>query len=336
MDRCRLYLKIEKGIPLEDHEARLLGDVIREELKFFVRNNILPTPKNYEKWFYVFCNVLEKGQLPSDSELVDIYHSMYYNEKISDVSFDMELALNILSNLVKEFHILIKEHRDYANKKEEELSIIEKEVSNESNLAPLILELLTHIRDIKTQNDKFISKIEEQQQIIRELRERLESAEAEANIDYLTNTFNRRSFERALKEVFEEYREKGTPFSLVIIDLDGFKKINDLYGHSAGDIVLKRVAYLLRQSLRAKDILARWGGDEFAVLMPRTKKDHAAIVAERLKRALECIDIVIEGNKVQLSFSYGVVESEDRFSSLEEMIKEADELMYKHKRSKVS
>lgn len=60
------------------------------------------------------------------------------------------------------------------------------------------------------------------------------------------------------------------------------------------------------------------------------------IVAERLKRALECIDIVIEGNKVQLSFSYGVVESEDRFSSLEEMIKEADELMYKHKRSKVS
>ncbi len=123
-------------------------------------------------------------------------------------------------------------------------------------------------------------------------------------------------------------KKRQAIFSLVLIDLDGFKRVNDLYGHSVGDLVLRRIAFLLRQNLRAKDI------DEFAILMPGTKKEQAIAVAERLKRAVEDLEIIVEGEKVSLSFSYGVVESEDRFSSLEEMIKEADYLMYHQKKSK--
>ncbi len=335
MKNCELYQKITRGLPLNDDEVKLLGDIIREELKFLVRNNILPTPRNYERWFLVFCHSLEKGKLPSDAELVEIYQTIYNGEKISDVKFDVEITLEVLSKLMEEFHRLIKEHKEYADKKEEELSNIEKKAI-ESELTPLILELLMHIRDIKFQNEKFLRRIEEQQHMIEELKERLEQAETEANIDYLTNTFNRRSFERALKEAFEEYKKRQALFSLVLIDLDGFKRVNDLYGHSAGDLVLRRIAHLLRQSLRAKDILARWGGDEFAVLMPSTRKERAIAVAERLKKAVEDLEVVVEGKKVSLSFSYGVVESEDRFSSLEEMIKEADDLMYKQKKNKNS
>ncbi len=333
MEKCNLYSKVMRGMPLSDSEVKLLGEIIREELKFLVRNNILPTPRNYERWFLVFCHSLEKGKLPSDAELVEIYHSIYDGEKISDVKFDVETTLEVLSKLMEEFHKLIKDQKEYTDKKEEELSNIEKRAI-ESELTPLILELLMHIRDIKAQNEKFLKRIQEQQHMIEELKERLEHAEAEANIDYLTNTFNRRSFERALKEAFEEYKKRNSLFSLILIDLDGFKKINDLYGHSVGDLVLRRIAHILRQSLRARDILARWGGDEFAVLMPGTRKEQAIRVAERLKKTLEDLEITVEGERVRLSFSYGVVESEDRFSSVEEMIREADELMYQQKKSK--
>ncbi|QID34078.1 GGDEF domain-containing protein [Pampinifervens florentissimum] len=335
MNKCELYSKITRGLPLNDNEVKLLGEIIREELKFLVRNNILPTPRNYERWFLVFCHLLEKGKLPPDAEIVEVYQTIYKDEKISDVKFDVELTLEVLGKLMEEFHRLIKEHKDYADKKEEELSHIEKKAI-ESELTPLILELLMHIRDIKAQNERFLKRIEEQQHMIEELKERLEQAETEANIDYLTNTFNRRSFERALRESFEEYKKRQAIFSLVLIDLDGFKRVNDLYGHSAGDLVLRRIALLLRQNLRAKDILARWGGDEFAVLMPGTRREQAIAVAERLKKAVEDLEVVVEGEKVSLSFSYGVVESEDRFSSLEEMIKEADYLMYHQKKSKNS
>ncbi|MCS6957650.1 MAG: GGDEF domain-containing protein [Aquificaceae bacterium] len=325
-----------RGLPLKDEEVKLLGDIIREELKFLVRNNILPTPKNYEKWFTVFCLVFEnKGKIPSDAELIEIYQSLHTGERISDIKFDVEITLEVITNLIKDFQVLLKEHKEYASRKERELSDMESELS-QSELAPLLLDILMHIKDIKAQNEKFLKKIEEQQHIIEELRMRLEQAESEANIDYLTNTFNRRSFERALAEAFEEYKRRNALFSLVLIDLDGFKKINDLYGHSVGDVVLKRVAHLFRQSLRAKDILARWGGDEFAILMPGTRKEQAKGVAERLKNSLEEMEIIVNDERLRLSFSYGVVEAEEKYTSLEDMIKEADELMYQNKRGKNS
>ena len=108
-----------------------------------------------------------------------------------------------------------------------------------------------------------------------------------------------------------------------------------MYGHSVGDMVLARVAFFLRKSLRARDILARWGGDEFAVLMPNTTREQAICVAERLKRKLEDMQVIVKGQKLKLSFSYGVVEVNDRYTDVEELIREADELMYENKRSRV-
>lgn len=331
MGKCNLYSKITRGAPLGESEIRLLGEIIKEELKFLVRNNILPTPKNYEKWFLVFCHALEKGGLPSDSELVELYHQLHGGESISEVQLDVELAIELLSRLTEEFQKLVKEQREYAVRKEREISSMEGRIS-EGELASLIVELLMHIRDIKAMNERFLRKIEEQQHLIKELKERVRIAEREANTDYLTGIFNRRSFERALREAFEEYKKRRASFSLVLIDLDNFKQINDNFGHSIGDIVLRQVAHLLRKNLRARDILARWGGDEFAVLIPGVDKEQASKIAERLKNLVENMNLILEGQRVQLSFSYGVVQMEDRFSSIEELLEEADRELYKQKR----
>ncbi|MCS6997998.1 MAG: GGDEF domain-containing protein [Aquificaceae bacterium] len=336
MKDCKLHSKIRRGLPLSDEEIKLLGEIIREELKFLLRNKILPTPKNYERWFTIFCLVYEeRGKPPSDEELIELYQTLYVSEKISDVRLDVEVTLEVLSRIVQDFREVVKEHGDYTSKKEEELSCIKESLSQEE-LAGLLSELIKHIRDIKSQNEKFLKRIEEQQLVIQDLKAKVERAELEANIDHLTNVFNRRSFERALKEAFEEYKKRGSIFSLLLIDLDHFKNINDLYGHSVGDLVLRRVAYVLRQHLRAKDILARWGGDEFTVIMPGTEREQATRVGERLKQAVEKLEIVVEGKVLKVSISYGVVQTEDRHASAEEMVKEADKLMYEYKRRKAS
>lgn len=336
MNKCKLYHKLGSGLPLENSDMKALANIIREELKFLLRNNILPTPKNYERWFVVFCYAFENMNiLPSDEKLISLYKKLHGEDGLSDANCDVDITLEILYKLTDDLSKLTRDYKEYARKKEKEISSIEERIPD-GELTHLLSELLAHIRDIKAQNERFLKDVEEQHYIIEKLRERLEQAEVEANIDYLTNTFNRRSFERALRECFEEYKKRKTPFSLVFIDLDGFKKINDTYGHSVGDMVLARVAFFLRKSLRARDILARWGGDEFAVLMPNTTREQAICVAERLKRKLEDMQVIVKGQKLKLSFSYGVVEVNDRYTDVEELIREADELMYENKRSKVS
>ncbi len=334
MDKCKLYYKLGKGLPLESSDIKILANIIKEEIKFLLRNNILPTPKNYERWFIVFCYAFENmTKQPCDEELIELYKRLYGEEGLNDSKCDLEITLDILNKLIEDLSKLAKEYKEYATKKAEEISKIEDRVP-EGDLTHLLSELLMHIRDIKAQNERFLRDIEEQHHIIERLRSRLEEAEMEANIDYLTNTFNRRSFERALREWFDEYRDKGVTFSLIFLDLDGFKKINDTYWHSVGDFVLARIAFFLRRNLRARDILARWGGDEFAILMPRTTKEQAVGVAERLKSKLEDLQLMVKGQRLKVTFSYGVVEASDRYKSVEEMIREADELMYKNKRKR--
>ncbi|MCS6875235.1 MAG: GGDEF domain-containing protein [Aquificaceae bacterium] len=334
MEECKLYHKTLEGIPLTDVEVKLLGDIIREELKFLVRNNILPTPKNYEKWFVVFCIAYEMlGELPSDEKLLELYNSVHRVDKLSDIRFDVGVSLEALSKIAKDFHNMIREHKEYVHSKEQELSSMEVDISGD-NLSRVLLELLKSVKEIRYQNEKYIRKIEEQQRIIKELKDKIEQVENEANIDHLTQAYNRRSFERALRDSFEEFKNGSMPFCLVLIDLDGFKPINDNYGHNIGDLVLRKVAQTLRQGLRARDVLARWGGDEFAIIMPNTQKTQALRVAERLKKTIEDLDIIIEGERLTLSFSYGVVEVSEKYKDVGEMIEEADRLMYEQKRSR--
>jgi len=109
---------------------------------------------------------------------------------------------------------------------------------------------------------------------------RIKELETKANLDYLTGIHNRRSVDRALREFFNEFLKNKSKFSVMIIEIDDFKQINDKYGHLVGDKVLINVAYAIKSSIRAKDILGKWGGDEFIVILPNTDKEIADKVKE--------------------------------------------------------
>jgi len=190
------------------------------------------------------------------------------------------------------------------------------------------------VRDLKRQNECFLKKVEAQQKVISKLRSKLETVEAEANLDPLTDLFNRRSLERALEEFFTLCKQSKMSFSLVLIDLDDFKYVNDNYGHHVGDLVLAKVSKVLRTSMRAKDIVGRWGGDEFMAILPNTDLENAKKVVERIKSQLGKMEILAEGKRFKVSISAGVVQFGENFQSLLDMIKEADRLMYEDKKKK--
>jgi diguanylate cyclase len=186
------------------------------------------------------------------------------------------------------------------------------------------------VRDLKRQKESFLKKVEAQQKVINELKSKLERVEVEANLDPLTDLFNRRSLERALKEFFTLCKQSKMSFSLVLIDLDGFKYV----GHHVGDLVLAKVAKVLRTNMRAKDIVGRCGGDEFMAILPNTDLENAKKIVERIKSQLGKMEILAEGRRFKVSISVGVVQCGENFQSWLDMIKEADRLMYKEKKKK--
>ena len=290
---------------------------MREEIKFLLRNQILPTPRNCERWFYVFCNLVASGQKLEDSVLMELYNNSIYKEEREFVNIKIDLKHTA------------KESYEQASIKEQRITELQKkEEAGEDFITSLLLELLMLVRDLKRQNETFLKKVEAQQKIIDELKSKLEMVEAEANLDPLTDLFNRHSLERALEEFFSLCKYSKMTFSLILIDLDDFKYVNDNYGHHVGDLVLAKVAKVLRTNMRAKDIVGRWGGDEFVVIMPNTGLENAKKIVERLKSQLEKVEILAEGRRFKVSISAGVVQCGENFQSWLDMIKEADRLMY--------
>jgi diguanylate cyclase (GGDEF)-like protein len=139
-----------------------------------------------------------------------------------------------------------------------------------------------------------------------ELRERIAQLEKLAMTDELTGLLNRRGFERELQRTLALASRYEEPGLLVYVDLDGFKLVNDTYGHAAGDAVLKRVSRLLTDNLRRTDFVGRLGGDEFAMLLPRTSPKGGANRIRALRRLLDPVVVLWKGATITLRASFGV------------------------------
>ncbi len=149
--------------------------------------------------------------------------------------------------------------------------------------------------------------------------------------DLLTGLYNRRYLEERLREEWDRHKRHGRPFSVVIFDIDHFKSINDTFGHLHGDRVIKMVATVASENIRDIDIIGRYGGEEFCILLPDTYLSAAVIVAERLRRAIEQNSIDIKGHMINITVSAGVAEMTENMEDSEELIKLADSALYRAK-----
>ncbi|NMH60982.1 sensor domain-containing diguanylate cyclase [Alteromonas ponticola] len=180
------------------------------------------------------------------------------------------------------------------------------------------------------------------------LAQRFRSAEADkqmaektARLDSLTGLNNRRGFAHAAQPIWFQEIRNGRDVSVVLIDIDHFKRINDGFGHSKGDEVLKAVAAVLKRGARRSDIIARWGGEEFLILLPETSEAQATQHAERLRQQIEKIELTSPGGAIKFTASFGVCGTIDgmfsktklRDDDLETIINVADEALYQVKAS---
>ncbi len=150
-------------------------------------------------------------------------------------------------------------------------------------------------------------------------------------LDGLTGLYNRRQFEISLEQEYNRTRRHPSDFSLAILDIDFFKKVNDNYGHQYGDYVLKTVAMLMKQSFRKTDLLYRYGGEELVMIMPETNIEGALIPVQRLRRMVEEYDFDYNGVKAKVTVSIGLTMNYPNFNSSAEILKSADESLYKAK-----
>jgi diguanylate cyclase (GGDEF)-like protein len=170
---------------------------------------------------------------------------------------------------------------------------------------------------------------------LRLARARIIELEARADIDPLLDLVNRRGFERELARSIAYVKRYGTDAVLVYLDLDGFKAVNDGYGHAAGDDLLRTVAAVLSGSVRASDVVARLGGDEFAVLMWNVSEAHAVPKARDLERAVAGASIVRDRAVLSVGASAGVA-ALSPLDTPEQAIDAADRAMYVRKREKAA
>ena len=165
---------------------------------------------------------------------------------------------------------------------------------------------------------------------INTLEESLKDTKKEVAIDFLTGLLTRREFDKELDKFNSEYEHSNKDFTILFLDIDHFKSINDTYGHDAGDSVLKIFAKILQNKVRAGDIVARYGGEEFVILIPNHNKKRITDITDNIQKTMKMNKFIYESVKIKVTFSAGVT-IRSLYKSSSEMVKEADKLLYKAK-----
>lgn len=161
-----------------------------------------------------------------------------------------------------------------------------------------------------------------------ELRRQKEAAEKAARVDPLTGVYSRRAFTEFAETEMQRALRYGMHLSLIMIDLDHFKHINDTYGHAMGDAVLASFAHSVSQEVREVDVFGRWGGEEFVVLLPNTQVTEALRVAERMRVAVAGSELQAYGDSLRYTASFGVAAFDPRELSLNRFMDRADSALY--------
>lgn len=296
------------------------------------------TPFCYAVWYEYLANInpdliakinqLIASNTPIDDNQIDDLFSSHISHFEEDAEKILHTSVKeILEKVLESTNITHNATLDYAK----ELSKSEKDITNatENTIKSIIQNLKVHTSQVSSKVNHLATELEQSQKEVFNLQKELEKARVESLIDPLTGLLNRRGFSFELSKIIT----KDINASIIILDIDHFKKINDTYGHLTGDNAIRSIAETIKTKIHNSAIAARIGGEEFAILLPNTPANTAGTVAERLRIFIKEKTIKKYGDDskdISFTSSFGVtqlIKNEDELS----FINRADNALYSSK-----
>lgn len=279
-----------------DHERTLsLAETALNRIRAL---GLQASPRNFELWYtyaagqnaplnQALNETLAREKQVSEHDLNRIYDKYLSTARFSEESDEVggRIAQEI-DRVMSMIDLAIGSAHNYSESLAGAASLSEENIADREQFRGFIANLLKATKEVRAANNALQLNLVESRTEIRDLQHRLEQVRAESLIDPLTTLSNRKHFQNAITRLMSDAEKKGSPFSVVLTDIDHFKKFNDTYGHLTGDQVLRLVALALRNNLKGQDVAARYGGEEFAILLPRTGLKAAEIVANHIRTAV--------------------------------------------------
>jgi len=298
-------------------------------------------PRNFEVWYtYATGHNLDLNQainefLARKIRLTDRELECIYDKYLSPVRFSERIdevggkIMGEIEQVMSMIDLAIGSANDYS----ESLADATKQIppdADRDQLRRIVETLVRSTKEVEVTNQTLQKRLVDSSDEIRELQENLEVVRTESLTDPLTLLSNRKYLEDAITHLIGEAQTKGTAFSVILSDIDHFKKFNDTYGHLTGDQVLRLVAASLKQNLKGRDVAARYGGEEFAMLLPRTTLSGGVTVAEHIRHAAMSKELIRRSTgetlgRVTISLGVAAWRKGDTMTSL---LERADSCLY--------
>jgi diguanylate cyclase len=303
------------------------------------------SPRNYEIWYTYATGyqpslnqtindlLKRKGNL-SEADLQSVHETFLSPARISD---RIDKLGNKVKDEIEQVMAMIDAAAGSANSYTESLADMTEKLGQSKDrdaLRAIIEGLVQTAKEMEASNQKLEQRLSASKQEISELQENLEAVRSESLTDPLTQLANRKVFDTTLESAIAQARAQNEPLSLMMTDIDHFKRFNDTYGHLTGDQVLKLVALSVKQNVKGQDTAARYGGEEFAVIFPNTVLRSAITVAEHIRRAVMTKELMKRSTgehlgRVTISIGVATLHKADTAQSL---IERTDSCLYAAKR----
>lgn len=309
-------------------------------------SELAPTPQTYALWYQYYAEsnlelgravdvILRKNKKLSEQDCAELYQK-YINEGQSD---DMILkAEATVAQIMEDVAKIITDAQTNTGAYGSELKKTTQnlgKVQNINDLKKVVTDMVTKNQEVLAENQSLEKELTHSTKRMDDLKLEVESARAEAKQDALTNLLNRKGFDIVMKDSLAHAKKESRAMSLLLMDIDHFKKFNDTYGHQVGDQVLRLVGRTLIESIKGRDTAARYGGEEFAIILPETNVTAATALANALRRAIANKELVNKNTGETLghvTVSIGAAESYPN-EKPEEIIERADKALYMAKQS---
>ena len=307
-------------------------------------NELAAFPPNYEIWFSYAAGfnpalnrrineILRAGDQVDQAALEAIREEFFgagsFEERVDAVGGE-------LSGKVTEIMQLLNEAAGQTSGYSDELQDASKNLtgsSDQENVKAIVGKLIAMTNDVEKSNRSMTDRLIESEKEIAALKDALEAVRYDAMTDQLTGIGNRKRFDRAIDEAMVTADATSEPFSLLICDIDHFKKFNDTHGHQTGDQVLRLVGATIKSAISAGDIACRYGGEEFCIILPSTKVGRASEVANSIRQAVMGKELVKRSTgetlgRVTISIGVAEINADD---SVQTIFDRADKCLYEAK-----